>query len=180
MEYQGKYAIGIWGYTTELNDLSDVDGSGNPIGRDGTYGIYGLAEQKVFDEKNDRMQGLTAFARVGIADPRVNRFSQYYGGGLVYRGLIPGRPKDETGLGIAAALNGSHFERARQQAGVGVDDAEVTFELTHAINVTPDVLIQPNMQYIMNPDTNPSILNALVLGVRVGLNVNWFDQSGPL
>lgn len=179
MEYQGKYAIGFWGYTTELNDLSDLDGSGNPIRRDGTYGMYGLAEHMVFHERGDSTQGLILFARAGVADPRVNRFSQYYGGGLVYQGLLPGRPTDEVGLGVAAALNGSHFERGQQQSGVLADDAEIAFEFTYAINFTPEVLIQPNLQYIINPGTNPSIANAVVLGVRLGLNVNWFDRSVP-
>ncbi len=179
MEYQGKYAIGIWGYTTELNDFSDLDGSGNPIRRDGTYGLYGLAEQMVFHEPDDPTQGLILFARAGVADPRVNQFSQYYGGGVVYQGLLPGRPTDETGFGVAAALNSSHFERAQQQSGINVDDAEVAFEFTYALNLTPEVLIQPTIQYIINPGTNPSISNALVLGARLGLNVNWFDRSAP-
>lgn len=49
-EYAGKYALGLWGYTTDLEDFRDVDSFGNPTMRDGTYGIYGLAEQFVFHE----------------------------------------------------------------------------------------------------------------------------------
>ena len=177
MEYQGKYAVGIWGYTTELNDLSEVNHSGNPIRRDGTYGLYGLAEQMVFHEHEDATQGLILFARAGVADPRVNRFSQYYGGGLVYRGLLRGRPTDEMGFGIAAALNGSHFERAQRQEGIRVNDVEVTVEFTYAINFTHEVLIQPNIQYVINPSTNPSIADALVLGVRLGFDLDWFERE---
>jgi porin len=177
MEYQGKYALGLWGYTTEIFDLSGVDGTGNPVRRDGTFGVYALAEQMVFHETEDPSQGVTVFARVGFADPRVNRFSQYYGGGLVYRGLIPGRPEDESGFGVAAAVNGSHFQRGQQQAGVQVADAEVSLEMTHAINVTPEILLQPNIQYVMNPGTNPAVQNAFVFGFRLGVNINWFDRS---
>ena len=86
MEYQEKYAIRIWGYTTKLNDVSGLNRSGNPIRLDGTYGIYGLAEQMVFPESDDPTQGLIVFARAGFADPRVNQFSQYYGGGSCIKG----------------------------------------------------------------------------------------------
>ena len=177
MEYQGKYAIGIWGYTTELPDLSEVNGSGQAIRGDGNSGLYVLAEQMVFQEDADDTQGLTVSARIGMADPRVNRFSQYYGGSVVYRGLVPGRPTDEFGLGMAAALNSSHYERGQQQAGQQVDDAEITLELTYSINLSPQVLLQPDLQYVINPGTNPTIKNAFILGIRVGLNFNWFDPA---
>lgn len=176
VEYAGKYAIGVWGYTTDLNDLSEVDSSGSPITRNGTYGIYGLAEQIVYREKQDREQDLTVFARVGFADPRVNRFSQFYGGGLVYTGLIPGRNVDALGIAAAATFNSSHFERARQQEGQPVDDAEIALEFTYAINISPELVIQPDLQYIVNPDTNPHVRNALVLGVRIQINLNWFED----
>lgn len=83
MVYQGKYAIGLCSFTTDFDDLSAVEGSGSPIKQEATYGIYGLAEQIVYREPQDREQNLTLFARLGFADPRVNWFSEYYGGGLV-------------------------------------------------------------------------------------------------
>ncbi len=175
--YQGKYALGLWGYTTNFNDLSEVDTFDQPVKREGTYGIYGFAEQIVYREEEDPEQNLTLFARVGFADPRVNRFSQYYGGGIVYRGLLPNRDDDQFGIGAAAALNGSHYERAQQNAGISVDDAEIALEMTYAINVSPELVIQPNVQYIINPDTNPAIRNALVVGARLAVNLNWFE--GP-
>jgi len=178
-EYEGKYTLGVWGYTTEMADLSDLNSSGNPIRRDGTYGLYGFVEQKVYHEKEDWDQGLIFFARAGVADPRVNRFSQFYGGGLIYLGLIPGRPNDAIGFGAAAALNGRHFERAQQRKGIPTADAEVAFEGTYAIDFSPEILLQPNIQYVINPGANPSIPDALVLGIRLGLNFNWFNPLDP-
>jgi porin len=177
MEYQGKYALGLWGSTRNQEDLSALDSSGNPLRRNGTWGVYGLAEQIVYQEREDRDQGLTIFARAGWADPRVHRLSQYYGGGVVYRGLIPGRHTDEIGLGVAAALNGSHFKRAQHRAGNSVDHAEIVLEMSYAITLSPELVIQPDVQYIINPGTDPSVNNAFVIGARVGLNLNWFE--GP-
>lgn len=177
IEYQGKYALGLWGSTRNQEDLSELDSSGNPIKRDGTWGVYGLAEQIVYHEREDRDQGLTLFGRAGWADPRVHRISQYYGAGFVYRGLIPGRNADEIGVGVATALNGSHFKRAQQRAGSPVDRAEIALEMSYAINVRPEIVIQPDVQYIINPGTDPSVGNALVIGARLELNLNWFE--GP-
>ena len=177
MVYQGKYALGLWGYTTDFNDLHRVENSGGPVKRDGMYGIYGLAEHIVYREPQDREQNLSMFARIGFSDPRVNRFSQYYGGGMVYRGLIPSRNDDEVGIGVAAALNGSHFKRAQRNTGIPVSDAEIALEMTYAINVSPELVIQPTMQYILNPNTNPTIRNAFVVGARLAVNLNWFE--GP-
>jgi len=91
LEYEAKAAIGFWGYTTTLDHLSKVESSGDPGKQHGTYGMYGLAEYDVYHEKGDTDQELTLFVRAGMADPKVNRFSQYYGGGLVYTGLLPGQ-----------------------------------------------------------------------------------------
>jgi porin len=115
VKYDRKYAVGFWGYTTSLNDVGEVDDSGNPIVGNGTYGLYALAEQNVFRETLKDYQGLTLFARLGFADPKVNRFSQYYGGGLVYTGLIPGRDLDALGLVVASIILGGNFERSKER-----------------------------------------------------------------
>jgi porin len=177
IEYLGKYAVGFWGSSRNQEDLSALDSSGKPMTRDATWGVYGLAEQFVYHEKEDREQGLTVFARAGWADPRVHRISQYFGGGLVYQGLIPGRGADLVGVGIAAAVNGSHYKKSQKKAGSSVEDAEVALELSYAINVRQELVIQPDLQYIINPSTDPTVRNALVVGVRLEVNLNWFE--GP-
>jgi len=174
LEYEAKVALGFWGYTTTLDHLSKVETSGAPVTRDGTYGLYGLAEYDVYHERGDVAQELTLFGRAGYADPKVNRFSQYYGGGFVYTGLIPGRRFDQTGMGVAAAINGKYYKRAQRNAGQSVETAEITLEATHAFFVNPNLIIQPDVQYVMNPNTVPGRKNALVLGARFELNFNWF------
>lgn len=36
---------------------------------------------------------------------------------------------------------------------------------------------QSDLQYIVNPSTDPTVRNALVVGVRLEVNLNWFE--GP-
>lgn len=164
--YSGKYALGGWVYTTKLDDLAAVDRAGKPVHRRGTYGIYGLAEQMVFHEQADRAQGLALFARLGMADTRANRFALYTGGGFVYTGLIAQRDEDHLGLGIAAAHNGGHFRRIQRRAGQRVDGAEVTVELTYRAQLTPWLVIQPDAQYVINPNTRPSRPDAFGVALR--------------
>ncbi len=174
LEYEAKVALGFWGYTTSLDHLNKTDRSGEPIKRDGTYGFYGLAEYDVYHEANDLNQELTLFGRAGMADPKVNRFAWFFGGGFVYTGLIPGRNFDQTGIGAAAAINGRDYKRSQRKAGQSVENAEIVLEITHSIQVNSNVIIQPDVQYVINPDTVKGRNNALVLGVRLEFNYNWF------
>ena len=170
--YEAKVALGFWGYTTSLDQLNKINSSGEPVTRHGTFGIYGLAEYDVYHEKDDKDQGLTLFGRAGMADPKVNRTSQYYGGGFVYKGLIPGRKIDRTAIGVAAAVNSHEYTQSQKRAGQPVENTEITLEVTHSIFVNPNLIIQPDMQYVINPGTVPRRNNALVLGVRLEVNLN--------
>ena len=174
LQYDAKFALGGWFYTTDLEDLSEQDSDGNPVERNSTHGIYGLAEQLVFEEQGPGEQGLWLFGEIAYANPKVNRFSHYFGGGLVYKGLIPGRDFDETGFGFAIARNSSHYKDGQRDNDKRVSDQEVALEWTHAIYMSPAFMIQPDVQYIIHPNTDPTRNNALVLLLRLELTLNWF------
>ena len=174
LTYDGKYALGAWGYTTRLNDLSQVDSAGNPVMRNGTYGLYALAEQMLYHERGDPRQGLTLYARGGVTDPKVNRFGYFLSGGFIYTGLIPGRNSDQTGFGIATSWSGSHFEDGRRNVGQPVTGTTIAMEWTHSLYLTPSVIFQPDFQYIINPGSDQTIGNAFVAGFRLEIHMNWF------
>lgn len=175
LNYDGKYALGAWGYTTRLPDLSTMDAAGNPVQRNGTYGIYALAEQRVYREAGAPFQGLTLNGRAGFADPQVNRFVSFLRGSLIYTGLFPGRDLDQAGFGVAVSRSGSHFESGQHRAGIPVSRDTVALELTYAAYVTPTVIFQPDFQYIINPGSNPSVSNAFLAGARLEIHFNWFQ-----
>jgi len=66
-----------------------------------------------------------------------------------------------------------YYKRAQRNAGQSVETAEITLEATHAFFVNPNLIIQPDVQYVINPSTVPGRKNALVLGTRLELNFNW-------
>ena len=94
-------------------------------------------EGELFREAEQRTQGLSAFLRLGFADPKVNQIGAYVGGGLVYTGLIPGRGEDVTGFGVSVAMNGKKFKDAQRLAGSPVDNQEVALEWTYRLQLFP-------------------------------------------
>ena len=165
--YDAKLAIGVWHYTTSFQDLSKTRGDGTPVTHDGSTGAYVIGDATVY--KDDVGRQLRVFGQVGLGDPRVNRFGLYTGGGVSLTGAIPGREKDQIGFGVAAAHNGSHFTDQQRQAGQRVDRVETTLELTYLAPITSWLTIQPDVQYVFNPNTDPRVPNALVGLIRVEL-----------
>ncbi len=130
-------------------------------------GLYLIGEARVAPERDASEEGLWAFLQIELADDAVNRFARYTGAGLVYRGLFRGRERDEAGLAIAAAHNGDAFLAAERSAGRDADRSELALELTYLLQLGKRFAAQPDLQYIINPGTDPAIENALAAGLRL-------------
>lgn len=125
-----------------------------------------LAEKFIFAEKEDSEEGLGAFMRFGMADEEVNQFEFYLGSGFTYTGLIPYRDEDVFGAAIAVGFNGKNFINAQKEAGIGVEKSEINLEFTYLMNITPWLGVQPSIQYVIDPSTDPEIDDAVVLAIR--------------
>jgi porin len=152
----GRIAAGAWAYTSEFDDLLQPMGS---AAHSHSWGGYLLGERRIHRD-------LRAFGRIGFASTEVNRFGSYVGAGLVYTGLLPGRPGDALGLAVAMAINGDDFRRTRRSMGLQVDRAETVVEFSYLIDVLPWFSLQPDVQYIIDPDTDPMLDDALAVGLR--------------
>ena len=165
--YEAKLAVGIWHYTATFDDLVRTQGNGTPLTHQGSSGVYAIGDAIV--SKTDPGRELRVFGQVGLAASRVNRFGLYTGGGVDLAGVIPGRRQDEIGLGLAAARNGSQFIEQRGRDGQRVDRSEVTLELAYRSPITTWLNIQPDLQYVFHPNTDPRVANALVTLIRLEL-----------
>lgn len=168
-----KLALGYWEYSASFDRLADVDATGEPVRDDGSRGGWVLADVALLDS-SDHAAGhteprLSAFVRAGFAEPRFNRFEQYLGAGLVWRGLLPAGD-DELGLAFSHARNGDDWRRAVAAEGLRHGRDETNVELTWHIPVGEHLTIQPVLQYVIDPDTDPAIDDAMVLGVRFELS----------
>ena len=78
-----------------------------------------------------------------------------------YHGLIAGR--DDDIAGVAVTINhASDKYRALNTS----ESHETDVELTDQAKIKPWLALQPNLQYIINPNMDPTIKNAWVLGLR--------------
>jgi len=181
----GNYRVGGYYHSGRsfMDNYHDVDRSSyiltdRPVRQhSGNYGMYMHADQMIYREGGAGSdQGLTLFNVVTMAPARITQFPIFFDGGLVYKGLIPRRDQDIAAFGYAWGQWSEYIaDRERDQKDVlGVDvwpqSYEMMFEVTYKAQVTPCFFLQPDMQYIIHPMGRSRARNAVVLGVRVGVN----------
>lgn len=113
--------------------------------------------------------GRITFAQLGLGDGRVNQIGGYLGGGLTLTAPFPSRAQDALGLAVAAARNGSHYERAQAAAGAAAA-GETTVELTYLAQLGSWLTVQPDVQYVVHPGGTGAARNAVVVGLRVAVS----------
>jgi len=155
--YLAKLALGGWYYTggARFPDLSDTT-----LHR-GSAGAYLIGDITV--------RSVAVFAQLGLGDGRVNQIGGYMGGGVTLTAPFPSRAQDMVGLAVAAARNGSHFERAQMTAGIATA-GETTVELTYLAQMGSWLGVQPDVQYVIHPGGTRVVRNAMVLGLRIALS----------
>ncbi|HUN44950.1 MAG TPA: carbohydrate porin [Stellaceae bacterium] len=185
----GTYKLGAWYHDGSFADqrfdssglsLANPASSGVAATHRGDYGFYALLDQMVWREPEAADQGLGIFLRLA-GNPADRNLVDFYGdGGVTYKGLLPDRPDDVIGLGVAYA-NISDAARSldKDSAAFGmsrpVRDFEAAIELTYSAQIMPWWTLQPDLQYIFHPTgggapasapQGPAIGDALVLGLR--------------
>jgi porin len=185
------YKLGGWYHTSNrfqdqrfANDglsLADPAATGIPLNHDGNWGVYGVADATLYQTRNGNR--LSGFARIGAATPGDrNLVALYVDAGLTYGGLIPGRDNDTAGIAVAYARIGNNargLDRDTQfftgNPAFPIRSAEVVMELSYQVQVAPWLTVQPDLQYIFNPDggvLNPKASlrrDAVVVGLRSAL-----------
>jgi porin len=157
-----RLALGGWYYTAKTDRLiagtSDLDTSGNPL-QEHNRGIYVMAEKELF-------AGATGFLRTGFANGDVNQTGFAWATGLTVGEFLASRPDALLGFAVSGAHNSGAFEDAAEFGGSSVDSEEVGFELTYSDYLLPWLRIQPDVQYTVNPGTDPTLDDSWVIGSR--------------
>lgn len=155
----GFIKLGVWHNTGEFGDVIEVKGNGDPVKQDGNTGGYLVVDKMLYREED--AQGPGAFLQFGSNRKNVNKFNMYVGGGFNYRGLIPGRDEDEFGIAVAHAVINNDLVDAG-----GRNDHETTIETTYKAQITENISMQPDLQYVINPGAVTDIEDAFVAGLR--------------
>ena len=118
--------------------------------RRGNGGLYAIADRTLW---RSGVQALNAFLRIGGAPSDRNEVKSYLDAGLSYKGLFAARPEDLLALGVA---------HAQLSAG-----SESLLELSYLASVTPQLSLQPDLQYVVQRGSG--IPNARVVGLRASV-----------
>ena len=158
-----RLGLGAFSYSAEFETIRETDAQGNPVRRSGNNGLYGFAEGDVF--ANDAWKrSASAFVRFGTANGALNPFDRYIGAGAILSGFVPRRPDDVVGVSLAMARCGADYRAASDARSY-----ETAIEFTYRLSIDDRLLIQPDIQYIVNPGADRTLENALVLGIRLEL-----------
>jgi porin len=121
------------------------------------YGFYFIADQMIYQKSDGG--GLGVFAQIAISPKAINSHCRYVGAGLSYEGF---RNRAEDKFGIAVTNAG--FSNS-------VKKDETILEICYKAQLTENIFIQPDFQYVINPEgTEENLANAMVGFVRFGLN----------
>ena len=176
----GNITPGAWHHAGDFDDqrftaagLSLADPAGDGIARKlhGNFGLFGVLEQTLYRPAS--VPGITAFARAAYSPPDRNLIDFYADGGIGFVGLVPGRPLDRFGAGIAYL----HISKAARQLDrdtqvftglpTPVRSAETLIEVIYEAHIKSGWLLQPFFQYVFRPSggvpdpTDPSGLTRI-------------------
>jgi len=93
----------------------------------------------------------------------------YFDTGLSYKGLIPTRDNDTVGVGFGYAQLSNGARSGLAEEGGSPVGAEMVLEFTYQAAITPWLVVQPDVQYIINPGGATDLGNALVVGGRASI-----------
>ena len=122
------------------------------------YGFYLVADQEIYKEPNGK-GGMALFAQIGLSPKDKNENNHYFGFGAVYKGLVNRRPDDELGIAFASA----RFKNSTLEN-------ETVLEFGYQAQLTENIYIKPDFQYVINPaGTDQKLEDAMVGFIRLGI-----------
>ncbi len=157
----GTYKFGGWydsgtGFLDQRYDndgglLADPSSDGNPMMHTGNYSLYGVADQTVWQSKADSARSLNVFGRIMGAPSNRNLISFFVNGGATLTAPLPGRDNDTAGVDFGLGKVSPDAAAADRDAGLAPRTTEELIELTYQAQATPWLILQPDMQFIVNP-----------------------------
>ena len=154
-----KTAIGFWRYSAHVDDPIDVNV------RRINQGAYFLAERTLMVKRDHPSQGMSGFIRFGTASRNIHQADWTGSLGLHYHGLIDGRDDDIAGIAVTLNHTSDTYRLINSS-----DSSQTNVEATYRAQVYPWLTLQPTVQYISNPNMDPTLQDAWVAGIRTEIN----------
>lgn len=186
----GTIRLGGWYHAGSFADqrfasdgrlIADPMSSGVGLTHHGDYGLYAVIDQQIWKlPSGEPDKGAGVFARVSGSPSDRNLVDFYADGGIVFSGIVPGRPDDSFGFSagyLQISGNAHDFDldtAAFAKTALPARDYEAAFEFNYQAQVIPGWTIDADVQYIVHPGAgggnpdNPAatIPDALVIGTH--------------
>jgi porin len=160
-----KYAVGVWRYSTRVNDQIDVDTSGAALPRR-SQGAYVLGERTLFSLGGEG-RDLTVFARHSRSDGDSIALDRMLNLGARLRGPLASRPDDVLAIGWTQSRLSPKYRAVQSAAGTETATNETALEITWRAAITPYFFLQPVAQSISHPGGASNAPRATILGLRL-------------
>jgi porin len=148
----GQAGFGGWHQTGLLQGAPGIS-------ENGASGIYAFGSQRLwFQNPGKNNAGISGFFQVGHNSSRTLPVNEFIGGGLTGFGLMPKRPSDSVGIGVAwSQLNPNSFRR----------NSELMLQSYYQAQLAKGIYLQPTFTYIPTPGVSPEYKGAVAATVRV-------------
>ncbi len=148
--YPGSAGLGGWRQTGQL--------AASEVTENGAGGFYIFGSQRLWRMRpHIDNSGISIFMQGGINNSKTLPVNQYVGGGLTGFALLPGRPDDSCGIGVASSwLNQNIFQR----------NNEVIIQSYYQMNLIGSTYFQPVVSYIPTPGAAPKLDSAWAFTLR--------------
>lgn len=168
--YPGQFGAGMWYQSGLLTGPENVR-------QDGTGGFYLFGGQRVWGSRQVPLRdkdgksfapalkptqdsSVSVFYQFGVNDSQTLPVNQYFGAGVTGFGLIPNRPADSIGFGMAWSwLNPRIFNRS----------SELMFQTYYQAHLIGGAFFQPTFSYIPTPGASSSLGGAYAMTLRFTL-----------
>ena len=148
----GEYRAGYYYSTADAQEITQ------PLQTSHKQGGWVVAKQQLTAHKGDASRGLTGFVNLTVHDSDTNAVSDMQNLGLVYKGAIDSRPKDEIAVGVARININNDLNDQRSE--------EIDAEVYYGLHATHWLTIRPNVQYIRHVGAYKNGENVWVGGVK--------------
>ncbi|MGB7974982.1 MAG: carbohydrate porin [Roseiarcus sp.] len=190
----GVYKLGAWYDSYKFDDqqyetiglpLASPLSNGTPAAHHGDFSLYGVMDQMVWRSKDNANRSLNVFFRPMFTPYQDrNLISASINAGFALKAPLPTRDNDIFGIEMGtvwASSGASNFDRQMQffQPSVytPIRGSETFVEASYQFQALPSWVIQPDLQYFINPGlgiANPDaptqrIKNEFVVGLRTNV-----------
>jgi porin len=179
----GHYKLGFnWDTSTYRDNFVDVAGmplvlSGLPgKPHDGRAQFWATADQMILRNGSNPNDGLILLATYAHDQSATTLFNDFIWAGILDRGFWSARPHDQIGFGFTWYDVSNQLTRTeRLQSALnmplsggarGVQTHAMVLEANYGIEITPGLLIQPELEYFIRPGGTHSVPNAFLVGVK--------------